>query len=177
MKKIYILFANKLFRDEELKIPLDYFKKKGIDLIKVSDKKEKAIGKLGMEIFPDITYNEIIETEACGIILVGGPGTKVFFENTVIYNLLNKFNNQGKIIASICISPVVLAKAGILKGKKATVWIDGKEELIKNGAIYLNHDVVVDNNIITANGPKVALQFAKTVYESIKDIIYPSYHQ
>ena len=167
MKKVYIVFANKLFRDEELRVPLEYFKNMGIDLIKVSNKIEKALGKLGMEITPDIKICDISVENADGIILVGGPGTKIFFDDKILHNILNEFFRREKIIASICISPVVLAKAGLLNGKKATVWIDGKQILEQNNAIFIDKEVVVDGKIITANGPKAALKFSHTIYKML----------
>jgi protease I len=102
------------------------------------------------------------------IILIGGPGTQKLFNNNILHKLINKFNNQNKLIGAICISPVILAKTGILKQRKATVYIDGKLELINNDAIFTDKDVVVDKNIITANGPKAAKKFAQTIIKKLK---------
>ena len=73
-----------------------------------------------------------------------------------------------KIIAAICIAPVTLANAGILNGKKATVFPSGKNDLIRNGAKYTGDSVTVDGNIITANGPMAAEAFGKKIVEMLK---------
>ena len=43
-------------------------------------------------------------------------GGSEFYEKTVA--LINDFNAAGKAIGAICISPVILSKAGILNGRK-----------------------------------------------------------
>ena len=44
--------------------------------------------------------------------------------------LAKKFYRAGKITAAICVSPKILALAGILDGKRATAWSGVKDELI-----------------------------------------------
>ncbi|MGM0607190.1 MAG: DJ-1/PfpI family protein [Candidatus Muiribacteriota bacterium] len=166
-KNIYIVFANQLFRDEELKIPLGIFNKNNINSILTSNSLDMAVGKLGMHIEPELLYTDIDVKKADAIMFVGGPGTKFYFNDKKIHNILKNFNNKNKLIAAICISPVVLANAGLLKGKNATVWIDGKEDIQKSGANFIDKPVVIDSNIITANGPKAAREFAEKILKNI----------
>ncbi|GAG39121.1 unnamed protein product, partial [marine sediment metagenome] len=89
-----------------------------------------------------------------------------------VINLVQSAHNNGKIVAAICISPVVLAQARLLKDRKATVWNgDGKQEeiLTAQGAEYVDQDVVVDSRIVTANGPPAAKKFGKTIAEMLKE--------
>ena len=77
-------------------------------------------------------------------------------------------NYLRKIIGAICISPVILAETGILKNKKATVWTSSLDKsaakfLEEKGAFYEDVDVVVDKNIITADGPSSAEKFSQTI--------------
>jgi protease I len=80
---------------------------------------------------------------------------------------LDVLNN--KVVAAICLSPVVLARAGILKGKDATVFPsnDAVEELKNAGVKYVDKPVVISGKIITARDPKAAEEFAKTIAEEI----------
>jgi protease I len=90
-------------------------------------------------------------------------------DNEDSYRVARETVSQDKILASICISPVILAKAGVLKGKKATVWTDFTKSqakiLEKEGAIFEEKPVVVDGKIITANGPGSAEEFGKKIIE------------
>ena len=73
------------------------------------------------------------------------------------------------VVAAICAAPVVLARAGILAGQKATVaQVPGAvDELTWNGAIYLTDHVVVSGRIITADGPASSTPFGQAVWDVV----------
>jgi len=67
----------------------------------------------------------------------------------------------------------ILARAGVLENRKATVWTSALDrrpiQQLKDGeATYENKPVVVDGNIITANGPQSAKEFGKTILKLLK---------
>lgn len=66
-------------------------------------------------------------------------------------------------MSAICLAPVTLANAGLLEGKRATVYPSAKSFLKWKGATYTGNPVEVDGNIVTANGPEVAEEFAQAV--------------
>jgi len=92
-------------------------------------------------------------------------------DNNVSYSLCKKTVAAGKLLGAICITPRILAKAGVLTGKKATGW-DGDNEL---AAIFKEHDVtyekkpvVVDGKFVTATGPSAAHEFGQTILDLLK---------
>jgi protease I len=74
---------------------------------------------------------------------------------------------DGKVVGAICAAPVILAKAGLLKDKKATVYPDHEYTLKQYGAIYTGEAVTVDGNIITGNGPESSRAFGQAVAKQI----------
>ncbi|MPN54844.1 hypothetical protein SDC9_202521 [bioreactor metagenome] len=76
------------------------------------------------------------------------------------------------MISAICISPVVLARAGILNGNESTVFNspDTVDELKKHGAVYQDRDVVVSGRIVTGKDPKSAEAFGKAVLKALKKV-------
>jgi protease I len=90
----------------------------------------------------------------------------------VLVRLVKNFHESRKIVAAICLSPVVLARAGILKGKKATYFEspDSFREIKGGGAVLVNKPVVVDGYIITANGSSAAQEFADAILKKITEI-------
>ena len=62
-----------------------------------------------------------------------------------------------------------MAKAGLLKGKKATVFrtADSINELKKGGALISDAPVVVDGEIITGSGPEAAREFGRKIVEGL----------
>ena len=107
------------------------------------------------------------------LVFVGGPGAYAFIEDESVWQIIRQARNKGKLLAAICIAPAILAKAGVLQGKKATIWssiMDKKSIKIlqENGAEYLNKAIVQDGKIITANGPSAAKDFAETIVQMLR---------
>lgn len=63
---------------------------------------------------------------------------------------IRDMNDAGKVIASVCHGPWVLISAGIVKGKKMTIYVGCKDDLINAGADYQNVNVISDGHIVTA---------------------------
>ena len=67
-------------------------------------------------------------------------------------------------LGAICIAPTILAAAGVLAGKKATVWDSEGEQITflkQCGAEYSGESVTRDGLIVTGNGPKAAEEFGR----------------
>jgi protease I len=64
-------------------------------------------------------------------------------------------------VAAICLAGAVLARSGVLRGRRATVYPLPRAvlELKKAGATYVGEPVVVDGPVITASGPEAAAEF------------------
>ena len=65
-----------------------------------------------------------------------------------------------------------LARAGILKGKKATYFSTpvSFREMRAGGAVLIDKAVVADTRIITANGPEAAAEFAEAFIRALKAV-------
>jgi protease I len=167
-KKILMIIAHKDFRDEELFVPKNYFEKMGWEVDVASTDTSEAKGMLGKKIKPDLLIEEVDPLLYDAVILVGGVGSSVYWNDKEIHSIFKRAYDGEKIIGAICIAPVTLAKAGILKERKATCWRSVSNELRESGVNYLNEDVVIDGKIVTASGPKAALKFAEAVASLLK---------
>jgi protease I len=94
-------------------------------------------------------------------------GSQVYFEHPEAHDLAWEMYADGKVVSAICAAPVILAKAGLLKDKKATVYPDHEYTLKQYGAIYTGEAVTVDGNIITGNGPESSRAFGQAVAKQI----------
>jgi len=169
MTRAVFVTAPETFRDEEYKIPKKILEDNGITVITASNKLGEITGRFGFKTVSDITLENIKLEDFDGIVFIGGGGAKVFFNDSNALNLANQFSKSGKITAAICIAPTILANAGILKGKKATVFPDGIEALNKGGAVYAGNALEIDGNIITANHADAAEIFGKAVLKQLID--------
>ncbi len=158
-KTVALVIAAKTFRDEEYQIPKNILERMGIKVITVSTTLGLAEGKLGLKVQPDILLPELTGKQLDALIFVGGGGSCQYFEDKTAHELAWNFYNQGKIVGAICIAPVILANAGLLKDRKATVFPDGSDKLQAGGAIYTGGMVEVDGRIITGCGPEAAEKF------------------
>ncbi|MGB9726528.1 MAG: DJ-1/PfpI family protein [Minisyncoccia bacterium] len=167
-KKILMVIAFKNFRDEEYFIPKEILEKNGFIIETTSNKKGLALGADGGEVEILKSTQEININNYEGIIFVGGSGMAEELDNLEFQKLAQEFYKQNKLVSAICIAPALLAKAKVLENKKATVWASIMDKsaikiLEENGAIYQNQKVIRDKNIITANGPQAAEEFAKEI--------------
>jgi protease I len=168
--KILMIIAFRDFRDEEYFIPREILEKAGAKITVASGKKGVAYGVAGGEANVDLTINEVEGDNFDATVFIGGSGARKYIENADCHRVAWEAMAGEKILAAICIAPAILAKAGVLKGKKATVWSSALDKaaikiLEENGAKYVKEPVVIDGKIITANGPGAAEEFGRKIVE------------
>jgi 4-methyl-5(b-hydroxyethyl)-thiazole monophosphate biosynthesis len=95
-----------------------------------------------------------------GIVLPGGmPGTKHLANCARLLDLIRETHKRGGLCAAICAAPIVLGKAGILAGRKATCY-PGLEKKLTGAQLSEDVPVVRDRNVITSRGVGTAIPFA-----------------
>ncbi len=166
--KAVMIIAHEGFRDEELIDPKAVLEKNGIEVKVASTELSEAKGKLGAKVMPDMLFKDINMRDFDAIIFVGGPGSVEYWDDPLAHKLLKDAVSSGKVSAGICAASATLAHAGILKGKRATVFPGDSKELINNGAIYTAKPVERDGQIITADGPASAQSFGEEIAKALK---------
>lgn len=164
------LFLADGFEEIEALATLDILRRAELDVVTVSiAHTHEVTGAHGLRVLADLTFKEADYENADWLILPGGmPGASNLHNFTPLVNLLRIHAAKGRI-AAICASPaVVLAPAGLLKGRNATCYPGFEEALTAGGATHINSRVVVDGNIVTANGPASAFLFALEIVKLTK---------
>lgn len=170
-KKILFLVAPQNFRDEEYFITKEVLDKKGFETVTASKSTNVAISKFGKEVKVDVDIYSQYSKKYDAIVLVGGSGASVYFEDEKVHALLESFFKEKKVVGAICIAPMILVYSGLVKNRNMTVWNEDKlqeKEFEKKGINFIDEDVVVDENLISANGPKAAYKFGEKLSESLK---------
>ena len=165
MKALIILFPEN-FRDEEFFIPKEGLEKAGVSVTVAGLQPGEARGMLGRTAEPDILLDEVDIKDYDALIIPGGQGSvKYLWNNEKVLSLVKEAYEKKKIVASICLSGAVLANAGVLEGKKATVFPTPESVRIlgEGGAEYIDQGVVVDGKIVTAKGPADAERFTEEI--------------
>lgn len=171
-KSIALVIAPSNFRDAEYFIPKQELENAGADITTISLETGMALGADGGEVDVNLAAAKADPQNFAAVLFIGGPGMAQQLDNAEFHKLAQDTIDKGKVLAAICIAPALLAKAGVLQAKQATVWSSpmdksGIDMLKQGGATYQDQAVVVDGKIITANGPDSAKQFAQAVIELV----------
>jgi len=166
-KKILMIIAPQDFRDEEYREPRRILESKGCAITVASTHTRPAKGMLGMMVAPDVTLDQVRAVDFDLVVFVGGLGAEAYFNDPKAHRLATDAAGAGKPVAAICIAPTILANAGLLKGKNATVWESEAKALVSAGATYTKAQVQRDGSIITADGPTSAVQFGEELARAL----------
>ncbi|MFH0857306.1 MAG: DJ-1/PfpI family protein [Candidatus Magasanikbacteria bacterium] len=164
--KVILVIASVDFQPFEYAIPKKVLTENGYEVITVSDKNGNAYATDESLVLVDKKIDEIEITDYKGIFLIGGPGAPEHLDTPKMKSILEEAKEREIPYGAICISPRILANAGVLDGKKATGW-NGDHELGNvfraHGVEYVQNDVVVDGSVVTASGPRVAKEFGEAI--------------
>ena len=164
MKKTAVLFATG-FEEVEALTVVDLLRrgKIGCDMISLEDQ-DRVTGSHGIGIYMDAKFSETDFSRYDGVILPGGmPGTRNLAADSRVLALLRSFAGEGKLTAAICAAPTVLAKAGLLDGKKAGCYPGMDQQL--TGAKVCFDPVTVDGTVITGRGLGAAIPFGLSIVQ------------
>ncbi|MCG2676025.1 DJ-1/PfpI family protein [bacterium] len=166
-KKVLMIIASTNFRDEEYKEPREILEAQGAKVTVASSTLKGCRGMLGLYVQPDILLNQVKVKDYDGILFIGGSGASEYWDSKIAHEIAQEAVRQDKVLGAICIAPLTLANAGVLKGKRATVWPSEGIKIRNLGAQYIPSSVQVDGKIITADGPKSAKAFGEAIVKAL----------
>ena len=162
-----ILLADGVEEVEAITV-IDVLRRAQIEVITISIKDTKKIhGAHDVYIGADAKFEDVQFGGMNMIILPGGgKGTENLKNDDRVIAKVKEFYETGKYVAAICAAPTVLAKAGILDGKKATCY-PGCEAEFDAKVKHTGQRVVTDGKIITGLAPGAAMEFALKLVEEL----------
>lgn len=168
MSKILIIIPPERFRDEELFVTQEELENNNHQIVIASTTMGKVAGSRGGYAQSTVLIKDIDPNDYDAVVLIGGGGSKLLFNSVDAIRIVQDMNRQNKIVSAMCLAPVILANAGVLKGKNATVAGTEARKLEANGSRYTGPGVTVDGNIITANAPKASKLFGQKINQLLK---------
>ncbi len=163
MALVLMIIAPERFRDEELFDTQAELTQAGHQTVIASTCTGLCPGSRGGQAAAQLTLNQVQCGDYAAVVFVGGGGSKLLFNNGDAWRIAREMAQDGKIVAAICLAPVILANAGVLNGRQATVAGTEAATIAAQGAHYTGPGVTVDENIVTANGPKSSRQFGRSI--------------
>lgn len=166
---IYMFLAEG-FEETEALATLDVIRRAELEIATVGIGRKIVTGSHGIPVTADVMDCEVIPDENCeGVILPGGmPGTLNLEKSETVQSFLDYAGKHSLLICAICAAPSILGHKGLLEGKNATCFPGYEEQL--TGAKVLDKPVCVDDNIITAKGAGVSLNFGFEIVRHFRGI-------
>jgi len=165
-KKVLMVIPHTQFRDEEFFEPKKIAEEEGATVLVASTTIRTCRGMKGGIADAQVTIADAKADDYAGIVLCGGSSVPEFLWNDKkLHELVAAMAGAGKVVAAICLSTVILAKAKLLAGREATVyWLpQAIEELKAAGARYVPETLLIQNNIIMAEGPPDSQRFGQAI--------------
>jgi protease I len=163
---VLFVIAPERFRDEELLEPQGILEERGAVVTIVSTRPGPARGMLGARIAVGGTVAQVAAGDFAALAIAGGSGSPAhLWDSEPLRHVAQAVHAAGKPVGAICLSPPVLARAGLLCGKRATTFPSERAilEVKRGGATYVEAPVVLDGLIVTASGPAAATAFGETL--------------
>lgn len=145
--------------------PVDLLRRAGVEVTIASVEDAKGVvGRNGIRLEADGLFADSAGRDYDLIIIPGGPGHATLLKHGELLRLLSRQASMNRLIGSICAGPVVLQKAGVLKGKKYTSFPGTADALPDREE---SQPVVVDGRMVTSQGAGTALLFALALIEEL----------
>ena len=172
LQKVIIVVAMENYQPKELWPVYDTLQSEGFD-ITVAGSQEGTAKSGADSIDIDSAFSEISAEDYSGIIVIGGPGVKKLWDNSELHALISNIFGNGGVAAAICLAPLTLANAGVLKDGSSACWYNDSDidsSMSELGVSDSGQDVTVNERVVTGNGPGAAQEFADKVVEELKTL-------
>ncbi len=144
---------------------------KAYDLTLVSQEKREVQSKQGPHALADVTFNDKPEFDV--ILVPGGSGTRQEIKNQALLDWLTDCAQTAEWILTVCTGSVLLAKTGLLDGRRATTnklafdWV-AKQRPAVNWQRRARW--VEDDRFLTSSGVSAGMDMSLAAIERMHDM-------
>lgn len=167
---VYIILAEG-FEEIEALAPTDILRRGGVEVKLASIKELSVTGSHGIKVEADCLIGDIDPAEADFTVIPGGlKGVTNLLASSEVDELLKKVYADGKCVAAICAGPRVLAKAGLLDGKRATCYPGIELQVLESADAEMTQTspVVADGRVITSRSAGTACDFGLAILAALR---------
>ena len=165
MSKVLVLLAQGCEELEAVTI-IDVLRRGGIDVVAAGLDDSVIEASRGVALMPDTTLDLALGMGNFNMVVLPGGmgGTNALAADGRVIKLVQDMAAAGKHVCAICAAPLVLEKAGLLKGRAFTAY-PGVVAGGTDGSVNTGAAVETDGKIITSRGPGTAMDFALRLVE------------
>lgn len=172
-KRVLLIVPTNQFRDEEVFGTRQVLETAGAEVTIGASAVRTCYGMIGGSVEAEVKVDELTHDSYDAVVVAGGSSAPhLLWKDKALLSLITAAHGAGKVVAASSLSTVVLAKAGVLDGKQATVYYlpEAIDELRAAGASYVTRDVVIEGNVITAEGPEAVNAFGEAIVTALSGV-------
>jgi 4-methyl-5(b-hydroxyethyl)-thiazole monophosphate biosynthesis len=147
------------FEELEAVTIIDVLRRAGVEVTVAALATSPVQGSHAIRVEADALLDAVQGDAFDAVVLPGGPAAKRLRDDERVKAVVRRLAKEGRLVAAVCAAPIALEAAGVLAGKRATVYPGNTLP----SAEQLEARVVVDGSIITSRGPGTALEFSLAV--------------
>ncbi len=151
------------FEESEAIYPIYRLKEAGAEVVVAAEDGEEVTGKHGLPLEVDCGFEDLSADELDAVLIPGGYGPDHVRRSRAALQVVRACFDAGKLVASICHGPWVLASAGVVEGKQVTSFASIRDDLVHAGAEWVDEEVVVDEHLVTSRQPDDLPAFMRAV--------------
>ncbi len=169
-KKVLLVAPQTQFREEEVFETKRILERAGAEVGIASTEARTCRGMREGTVEAKVAIADVNPDGYDAVVLAGGSSVPALFWNDkALGELVSGMAATGKVVAAISLSTVVLARAQLLEGRAATVYFlpEAIDELKNAGAIYSEEKLIVDGQLIMAEGPEQVRGFGDAIVSAL----------
>ncbi len=146
-----ILLAD-LFDEREFLYPYYRVQEAGYAPVVIGPEAREYRAKSGFSWKAEVGAQEA--PELAGFLIPGGFAPDYLRRSPEVLALVRRVAEEGRPLGAICHAGWVLISAGLVRGRRGTGFSSIRDDLENAGGLYQEAGVVVEGNLVTAQGPK-----------------------
>lgn len=158
------------YQDLEVWFPALRLREEGARVVFVGTDAKEYRGKFGYPVAADLLIGQAKAEEFDAVVVPGGWAPDFLRRYPAVLDFVREMDRLKRPVAAICHAGWVLASAGILKGKTVTSFSAIKDDVVNAGARWVDQDVAVDGNLITARKPDDLPAFCRALIDQIANL-------
>jgi 4-methyl-5(b-hydroxyethyl)-thiazole monophosphate biosynthesis len=164
---VAVLLANG-FETVEALAPVDILRRGGVDVTVTGVDGWRVVSSHGVPVEADTLIEGLFEFDML-VLPGGGEGVSNLGACAQVRELILSAHNGGKWLAAICAAPVLLAKAGLLAGKRVTCHPSVRGEVEAAGALYAEGvHTSADGKLLTGRAAGSSLEFGFLLLQTLR---------
>lgn len=165
---VYILLAPG-FEEAEALVPADLLRRASLPVSLTGVDGAQVTGSHGIQVAADTTVDAVRLSSGDMIVLPGGPGVGALEDSPAALSLIRQAAQDDRLwLCAICAAPALLARMGLLDGRRAVCYPGMEGDLTAHGATpHMDCSTVRDGKLITARAPGSAFDFGLAMVEAL----------